>query len=78
MNNLESSVLNEETTEKIIINSVKIQRAAVICGKCGKSIDHVDHSKLVVMCGSCKTAMRKDACRLVNEVILSIEYGNRC
>lgn len=77
MNNLEKIVLSEETTEKVNINSIKLQKAGFICGKCGKSIDHVDNNKITVMCGSCKTASRKDSCRIVNDVILSIEYGNQ-
>ena len=67
--------LNEESIEKVNITSVKSQRNALICKKCNKDTKAHETEKIVIICDSCKTAMRKDACKIVNDVIVCVDSG---
>lgn len=65
--------LTEESTEKVNITSVRLQRIALLCKKCQKDTGAINTDKTVVICESCQTAMRKDSCKRVHDMILSVE-----
>ena len=68
--------LTEESTEKVNITSVRLQRIALVCKKCQKDTGATNSEKTVVICESCQTAMRKDVCKKVHDMILSIETSD--
>ena len=68
--------LTEESTEKVNITSVRLQRIALVCKKCQKDTGAIYSEKTVVICESCQTAMRKDVCKKVHDMILSIETSD--
>lgn len=65
----------EETMETISILSVKVQRNALMCASCHKDTGALLIEKNIITCGSCKALMRKDACKAMNDVALTVESG---
>ena len=68
--------LTEDSTEIVNITSVRLQRIALLCKKCQKDTGAVNTEKIIVICESCQTAMRKDACKKVHNLILSTETSD--
>ena len=65
--------LTEESIETVTITSVRLQRIVLICQKDTAAINT---EKTVVICDPCQTAMRKDACKIVQDIILPIETSD--